>query len=78
MLIDRNDKITVKQKLVALIKRTERILERQNSNRQTSVARLRRLLQKSKQEKEIISLQIRSMEENIIKHGCPGITLYED
>lgn len=77
MLIDRNNKVTLKQKIVTLIKRSEVLIEKSEKTKVTALAKLNRSLNKLKQEHSITELQIQTMEENIIKQGCPGITLQE-
>ena len=77
MLNDRNNKVILKQKIVTLIKRSEVLIEKSDKKKVTALARLNRSLNKLKQEHTLTELQIKSMEENIIKQGCPGITLQE-
>lgn len=77
LLYDRNQKVALKQKIVSLIKRNEDILKRAPQNRTTALGRLKKSLNKLNQEKTITELEVQSMEENIIKQGCPGITLSE-
>ncbi len=77
LLVDRNDKVALKRKIVSLIKRNEDILKNTPKNKELGAARLRRTLNVLQQERQVTEMKISSMEENIVKQGCPGITLSE-
>jgi hypothetical protein len=75
MLKNRNEKIQLKQKLKGLIKRTNRIIKRNNKARLSALQSIRRTNRKVKQEHYLTVLRIKSLEENIIRKGCPGLLL---
>ncbi|MFZ4712093.1 MAG: hypothetical protein ACOYL6_00140 [Bacteriovoracaceae bacterium] len=77
LLIDRNDKVALKRKIVTLIKRNEDILKHAAKNKELGISRLKRTLSVLGQERIVTELKIGSMEENIVKQGCPGISLSE-
>jgi len=77
LLVERNSKVALKRKIVTLIKRNEEILKHAAKNKELGIARLKRTLNVLKQERHITEERISSMEENIVKQGCPGITLSE-
>ena len=77
LLVERNSKVALKRKIVTLMKRNEEILKHAAKNKELGIARLKRTLNVLKQERHITEERITSMEENIVKQGCPGITLSE-
>ncbi len=71
---ERGEKIKVQQRLNALIQRNRAASRKTPKMKETLHARLESNLLKIKNELTLINLQIESMEENIIRSGCPGLT----
>lgn len=75
LLEERNEKIFHQQKLKALLKRTKK-LEKHSSQNRTSVLKQIEITQTEiENDLRLTSMRIQSMEENIIRKGCPGIRL---
>lgn len=75
LMEERNSKVKMKQKLVSLINRNEKLLQKIPENKEIIKARLDQTLIQSKQELQLTLLQIDAMEEKIVRKGCPGINL---
>lgn len=71
----RNQKIEVKQKLVSLIVRNERLKKITPKNKKTVSKSLEINFTKLNNELKLAKLTIEYLEENIIRKGCPGISL---
>lgn len=72
---DRNNKVTFKQRLMGLINRNERLQKITPANKVTVRKKLDITHGRLKRELELSKLKLTNMEENIIRKGCPGITL---
>jgi hypothetical protein len=72
---ERSDKIKIQQKLNALLQRNEDLIKKSPKAKQTLHARLESTKVKVKNELYFTNLQIESMEENIVRSGCPGLSL---
>ena len=72
---DRADKIKVQQRLNALLQRNEDLIKKSPKAKQTLHARLKSNQVKVKNELYLANLQIETMEENIVRSGCPGLSL---
>lgn len=72
---ERADKIKVQQKLNALLSRNEDLIKKSPKAKQTLQARLQSTRVKVKNEIYFTNLQIETMEENIVRSGCPGLSL---
>jgi hypothetical protein len=72
---ERSDKIKVQQRLNGLIKRNEVLLKNSPKNKETLVARLKSNQIKIRNELYLTNLRLESMEENIVRSGCPGLSL---
>lgn len=75
LIKQRNQKIIVKQKMKSLIKRNEKLMSRTPVNKKTTMSKLRLSYQELRNEIYLINIVIRSMEEDIVRKGCPGIRL---
>lgn len=75
LIKDRNTKITVKQKLKSLLKRNEKLLTKTPDNKKSAKGRLEVSYNEIKNEIYLLNMRIRSMEEDIVRKGCPGIRL---
>ena len=71
----RQKKIDHKQKLRSLLERSKRLLSLTPPERKTILNKLRKNRKRLKRELRLTLNQIQSKEENIIRKGCPGITL---
>lgn len=72
---ERSDKIKVQQKLNALLQRNEDLIKKSPKAKQTLHGRLESTRVKVKNELYLTNLQIETMEENIVRSGCPGLSL---
>jgi hypothetical protein len=72
---ERNSKIKMKQKLNSLLQRNESLVRKSPKAKGTLHARLNANQVKIKNEIHLTTLQIETMEENIVRSGCPGLSL---
>lgn len=72
---ERAEKVKVQQKLNALLERNQQLLKKTPKEKETLKARLESNRVKVRNELHLTNLQIESMEENIVRSGCPGISL---
>lgn len=72
---ERSQKIKVQQRLNALLSRNEDLIKKSPKAKQTLHGRLESTKVKIKNELYLTNLQIENMEENIVRSGCPGLTL---
>lgn len=72
---EREDKLRVQQKLSSLLQRNESLIKRTPKTRETLIARLKANQVRVRNEHHLATLQISSMEENIVRSGCPGLSL---
>ncbi len=76
ILTKRHQKITIKQRLKELIKRSQKGLKNaEKGKRSTAKSRLELTMVKIKQEHRLISLKIKILEERLVRKGCPGVLL---
>ena len=72
---DRNHKITVQQRLNALLQRNTDLIKRTPKNKISVHNRLRSTQFRVKNELALTTMNIESQEENIVRSGCPGLAL---
>lgn len=72
---ERADKIKMQQRLNALLQRNEDLIKKSPSAKQTLQGRLKSTRVKIKNELYLTNLSIETMEENIVRSGCPGLSL---
>jgi hypothetical protein len=72
---ERTDKIKTQQRLNALLQRNRDLIKKSPKAKESLHARLESTQLKIKNEIHLTNLQIESMEENIVRSGCPGIAL---
>ncbi len=75
MLRERDKKIKVQQKLNALLQRNQELIKKNPKANNSIQSRLHSSQIKIKNELYLTNLNISSMEENIVRSGCPGISL---
>ena len=75
LLKDRNDKVKTKQKLKSMLQRTNKLLTQTPENKKTLIAKLTVSKNEISNLLHLTKLKISTMEENIIRRGCPGINL---
>ena len=68
-------KIKVQQRLNALLQRNEDLIKKTPPAKEGLIARFSSSRVKVKNELYLVNLQIESMEENIVRSGCPGLSL---
>lgn len=72
---ERADKIKIQQRLNGLLQRNEDLIRKSPKARETLHGRLKANQVKVKNELHLTNLQIETMEENIVRSGCPGLSL---
>lgn len=75
MLEERDSKVRVQQKLNSLLQRNQDLIKKNPKANQGTQNRLQSSLIKVKNELHLTNLNIETMEENIVRSGCPGISL---
>ncbi len=75
VLKDRAEKIKVQQRLNALLQRNQDLIKKSPKAKPSMHNRLLSNQVKIKNELHITNLNIETMEENIVRSGCPGISL---
>ena len=75
MLKHRAEKIQIQQKLNALIMRNEKLQRRAKSNQKVVKQELKLNHTRLENNLRLTKFRIKSMEEDIIRKGCPGITI---
>ncbi len=71
----RQDKITIRQKLEGLISRNRRLQKNAPKNKVTVKDKLQLNMKRLQRELTLTNLKIKSMTENVVRKGCPGIRL---
>ena len=75
LMQERTDKIKIRQKLNDLLARNQKLLKQMPPERESTRKRLESNQISVRNELYLADLQIQSMEETIIRSGCPGIKL---
>lgn len=71
----RNEKVKIHQRLNSLLKRTQKLNKRVKTNQKTVKQRLELNQTEIQNNIRLSKLRIKTMEENIVRRGCPGISL---
>jgi hypothetical protein len=72
---ERDAKIKIQQRLTSLLQRNEDLIKKSPRAKNSLHAKLKASQIRVKNELYLANLQIDTMEENIIRSGCPGIGL---
>jgi hypothetical protein len=72
---ERGDKVKTQQRLNALLQRSQDVIKKTPKSKETLHARLNSNQVRVRNELHLVNIQIETMEENIIRSGCPGIAL---
>lgn len=75
LIKERNEKVIIKQKLFSLIKRNKKLLKRAPENKKSAILQLEVNARQLQNRLRLTKFRIQSMEENIVRQGCPGMTL---
>lgn len=75
MTSKRNQKIKSKQKMMALINRSRRLLNAAPKNKKQARKKLRNVLFRLRHEYNLNLSKIKRLEEGVVRQGCPGIRL---
>lgn len=75
LLRERSEKVKVQQRLNALLQRNQDLIKKSPKAGPSMHNRLLSNQVKTKNELHLTNLKIESMEENIVRSGCPGISL---
>lgn len=71
----RDEKIRLQQRLNSLLQRNETLIRKTPEAKATVRARLQSTQVRVKNEIHLAHMQVESMEENIVRSGCPGLSL---
>jgi len=75
MLRERDDKVKVQQRLNALFQRNQDLIKKSPKANSSVKSRLNATQVKIKNQLYLTNLNIETMEESIVRSGCPGISL---
>ena len=75
LLKSRSEKISTRQRLNAMLLRNNKLVESAKPAQKSVKQRLKLNETQIKNNLRLTTLRIQSMEENIVRKGCPGITL---
>ncbi len=75
MLRERGEKIKVQQRLNALLQRNQDLIKKSPRAKKSLHNRLLSTQVKIKNELHLTNLNIETTEENVVRSGCPGISL---
>jgi hypothetical protein len=75
MIEKRQEKITIKQKVRALIERNRYLQKMTPQNKKNAKDRLLINMRNLENEQKLIDFKIQNLEEEVIRKGCPGINL---
>jgi len=75
LLSERTEKIKLQQKLNSLLLRNQKLQHKSKPNQKSVKTRLELNHVQVKNNLRLVQMRLKSMEENIVRKGCPGITL---
>lgn len=75
LIHERDEKIHTQQKINSLILRNKKLLKRAQSNQVSAIKRLEITQTSLENNLRLTKYRIKAMEENIVRKGCPGISL---
>lgn len=75
LIQERDEKIKTQQKISSLIQRNKKLLKRVRKNQITALKRLEITETSLNNNLRLTKFRIKSMEENIVRKGCPGISI---
>ena len=75
LITERNQKIENKQKLTSLLRRNTKLLNKVKVNQKLVTKKLEITKISLQNNLRLTKFRIKSMEENIVRKGCPGISL---
>jgi hypothetical protein len=75
LLNERSEKIIVQQKLTSLIMRNKKLQNKSLESQKVVLGKLELLETRLKNNLRLTKLRVSSMEESLVRKGCPGITL---
>jgi hypothetical protein len=75
LLGERSDKVKVQQKLQSLLLRNKKLNTLSSKKQRTVLSKLELNLVQLKNHLRLTKLSLKAMDENIVRKGCPGITL---
>ncbi len=75
MIKERDAKVKVQQRLQGLLQRNRDLIKKTPRAKETLHARIESHQIRVRNELHLAELQIQTMEENVVRSGCPGIAL---
>jgi hypothetical protein len=75
LINERNEKIQTKQKINSLLQRNSKLIKRAHSKKKLAIKRLEITKSSLTNNLRLTRYRIKAMEENIVRKGCPGISI---
>jgi hypothetical protein len=75
LLKERSEKIIVQQKITSLLMRNQKLKNRAKNNQKVVLSKLNIMDTRLKNNLKLAKIRVKSMEESLVRKGCPGITL---
>jgi hypothetical protein len=75
LLKERSEKIIVQQKITSLLMRNKKLQNKSLGRQKVVLGKLELLETRLKNNLRLTKLRVSSMEESLVRKGCPGITL---
>lgn len=75
LISERNEKIRTKQKINSLLQRNNKLIKRAKKKQVSAIKRLEITKTSLLNNLRLTRYRIKAMEENIVRKGCPGISI---
>ncbi len=75
LLKERSEKIIVQQKITSLLMRNQKLKYRAKNSQKVVLSKLNIMDTRLKNNLKLAKIRVKSMEESLVRKGCPGITL---
>lgn len=75
LISQRNDKIRTKQKINSLLQRNNKLIKQAKKQQKSVIKRLEVTKSSLNNNLRLTRFRIKAMEENIVRKGCPGISI---
>ena len=75
LLVERDEKVKIKQRLNAMLLRNQKLQKSLKSSQAITMKRLQLNEIQLRNNYRLTEIKVKAMDENIIRKGCPGVTL---
>ena len=75
LIYERNEKILTKQKINSLLQRNSKLIKKAHKRKESAIRRLEITKSTLNNNLRLTRYRIKAMEENIVRKGCPGISI---